>query len=150
MKNVSNKITTVARILVGLIFTVFGLNGFFHFLPEPTTMSAEAGALIGAFAATGYFFPVLKGTEVLAGLLLLGNRFVPLALTLLAPLIVQIVLFHVFLSPEDMAMTIFIVAAEIFLAWRYRDSFRGMLAATAQPVSSEPSRTGQSTAVAHA
>lgn len=149
MKNVSNKITTGVRILVGLIFTVFGLNGFFHFIPQPP-MPAEAGALMGAFAATGYFLPVLKGTEVLAGLLLLGNRFVPLALTLLAPLIVQIVLFHVFLAPEGMAMTIFIVAAEIFLAWRYRDSFRGMLAATAQPVSSEPSRTRQSTAVAHA
>ncbi|MCA9535998.1 MAG: DoxX family protein, partial [Myxococcales bacterium] len=79
-----SKLPTAARLFLGLAFTVFGLNGFLHFLPMPP-MSGEPAAFMGALAATGYMFPLIKGTEVVAGLLLLGNRLVPLALTLLAP-----------------------------------------------------------------
>ena len=78
----SRKLATVARILLGSIFVVFGLNGFFHFLPQPPA-PPRAMAFGGALAATGYFFPLLKATEVTAGALLLAG-FVPIALTLLA------------------------------------------------------------------
>ena len=86
--------------------------------------------------------PLIKGTEVLAGLLLLTGRFVPLALTLLAPVVVNIVLFHVVLAPGSFAMLALIVAAELYLAWAYRDAFRPMLSATAKPAAaaSEPER----------
>ena len=90
---------TAARIFLGLIFFVFGLNGFLQFMPQPPQPEA-AGAFIGALAATGYMFPLIKGTEVVAGLLLLSGRFVPLALTLLAPIIVNIALFHTVLAPN--------------------------------------------------
>jgi hypothetical protein len=71
--------------------------------------------------------PLIKGTELLAGLLLLSGRWVPLALGLLAPVIVNIVLFHLFLAPGGVALVAFVVAAELALAWWYRAAFRPML-----------------------
>lgn len=130
--SLSIKAAHAARLFLGLVFFVFGLNGFFGFLPQPP-MPEAAGALLGAFAGAGYFFPVLKGTEVLAGALLLSNRFVPLALILLAPIVVQIALFHVFLTPDQIAMSLVLVALEVFLAWSYRHVFRGVLAARHAP-----------------
>ncbi len=87
---------------------------------------------MGALAATGYMFPVIKGTEVLSGALLLSGRFVPLALVLLAPVIVNIALFHFILTPPN-PMTFVLLGLEVFLAWSYRESFRGLLAARATP-----------------
>ncbi len=114
------------RILLGFVFFVFGLNGFLQFLPVPP-IEGQAGAFLGALAATGYMFPLIKGTEVLAGALLLSNRFVPLAITLLAPVIVNIVAFHLVLAPGSYGLLAFIVAAPIFLAWVHRDVFRSLL-----------------------
>jgi hypothetical protein len=124
-------IPAAARSLLGLTFTVFGLNGFLHFLPQPAP-SGAAGAFAGALFATGYFLPLLKGTEVIAGLLLLSNRFVPLALTLLAPIIVNIAAFHLFLAPGPL-MVAFLVGTEAYLAWAYRDAFAPMLKSHATP-----------------
>ena len=112
----------VARSALGLTFLVFGLNGFFQFLPMPPHDGA-AGAFLGALAATGYVFPLLKGVEVLAGALLLSGRLVPLALTLLAPVIVNIAAFHLFLEPNPV-MVVFLLAAELYLAWTQRAAFR--------------------------
>lgn len=135
-----NKLTLAARLLFGLIFFVFGLNGFLNFIPMPPLPEA-GGSFMGALAATGYFFPVLKATEVLVGIALLSNRFVPLALTVIAPIVVQIVLFHSFLAP-GLAMPIALVVLNVYLAWAYRDSFRGVLNAKAVPTATDaPKRT---------
>src|SRR3954468_22335821 len=131
MSNLSSKLPSIARVVLGLTFFVFGLNGFLHFLPQPP-MSGPPADFAGALAATGYMFPLLKGTEVVAGLLLLSGRFVPLALTLLAPIIVNIAAFHTFLAPSP-GMVIFLLATEIYLAWSYRGAFRGLLRADAKP-----------------
>src|SRR5438876_10334451 len=88
-------VPTAARLFLGLVFTVFGLNFFLHFLPTPP-LTPRAGAFAGALFATGYLFPLLKITEVVAGLLLLSNRFVPLALAVLAPVVINVVGFHLF------------------------------------------------------
>lgn len=129
-----DKLCLVARILLGLIFFVFGLNGFFNFLPPPELPQA-ANDFFGAMFATGYFLTFVKLTEVVCGALLLIGRFVPLALTILAPVVLNIVLFHVFLAPapEGSAIGFLCLALGIFLAWCYRDSFRGVLAANAKP-----------------
>jgi uncharacterized membrane protein YphA (DoxX/SURF4 family) len=121
-----------ARIVLGLIFVVFGLNGFLHFLPMPP-LSGPPGDFLGALFATGYMLPLLKGTEVIAGAMLLAGRFVPLALTLLAPVIVNIVAFHAFLAPSGMALPLIVLALEITLAWAYRSTFRPLLRAQALP-----------------
>lgn len=127
MNAIQSKAPGIARIFLGLVFTVFGLNGFLGFLPMPE-MGQEGGAFMGALAATGYMFPLIKGTEVVAGLLLLGNRYVPLALTLLAPVTVNILLFHTLLEPGA-AMPLLIVAAQLGLAYAHRAAFRGVLSA---------------------
>jgi len=125
---------TIARLLLGLMFFVFGLNGFLNFIPAPTTPMPEASmAFAGALMATGYMMPLIKGVELLCGILLLANRFVPLALTLLAPVLVNIVAFHVFLAPSGMVMIAVILLLEIYLAWAYRDAFRPMLAPRVRP-----------------
>ncbi|MGB5285205.1 MAG: DoxX family protein [Polyangiales bacterium] len=121
-----------ARVFLGLVFVVFGLNGFFHFIPTPE-MAEAAGSLMGALVATGYFMMVVKLVEVLAGLMILTGRFLPLGLILLAPVSVHILLFHVFLDPKSLPMAIFIIVLQLFLAWAYRGSFSGVLEANPQP-----------------
>ena len=135
-----SKLPTAARLFLGLAFTVFGLNGFLHFLPMPP-MSGEPAAFMGALAATGYMFPLIKGTEVVAGLLLLGNRLVPLALTLLAPILVNIVAFHVLLARGGVGLPLALLSAELFLAYAYRHAFAPMLAVHVAPTATEPARS---------
>ncbi|MFZ6185670.1 DoxX family protein [Nannocystis pusilla] len=132
----SRLLPTVARSLLGLLFLVFGLNGFLHFLPMPPH-PGRAGEFLGALAASGYMFPLIKGTEVVGGALLLSGRLVPLALILLAPVIVNIVAFHLALEPGGYGMLAFIVGLEVYLAWAYRDSFAGVLNPNARPVAGE-------------
>ena len=123
---------TVARILLGLVFLVFGLNFFFQFLPMPA-LSGPPAAFMGALFATGYMFSLVKGLEVLAGALLLSGRFVPLALLLLAPIVINIAAFHVFLTPGEPAMAIVLTFLLAFLGWTYRSSFSGVLNPNAAP-----------------
>ncbi len=142
MRTVSSYLPAAGRILLGLIFFVFGLNGFLGFLPQPEVPEA-AGAFLGGLAAAGYMFPLIKGTEVVAGALLLGNRFVPLALVVLAPVVVNIVLFHAVLAPAGMVLPIVVLALELYLAWSYRDAVRGVLSAKARPASVEHARVAR-------
>jgi uncharacterized membrane protein YphA (DoxX/SURF4 family) len=135
MSSISRFAPTAARILLGLVFFVFGLNGFLGFLPQPP-MPDKAGAFMGALAATGYMFPLIKGVEVIAGALLLANRFVPLALALLAPNVVNIVLFHSVLAPGGVGVALFVLALELGTAWSYRDAYASMLRARVAPKSS--------------
>jgi hypothetical protein len=130
----------IARVLLGLVFTVFGLNFFLHFLPEPSGMPPAAAAFGGALFATGYMMQMVKIVEIGAGLLLLGNRLVPLALTLLAPIIVNIVAFHAFLAPAGLPMTLVILALELFLAWSYRAAFAPMLRTRVEPAAAEETK----------
>ncbi len=126
-----SKAVMIARVLLGLIFVVFGTNYFFNFLPQPP-MNEQAGAFIGALLASGYLFPFMKVVDIAAGIMLLMGRFVPLALVLLAPIVINIFLFHVFLDTSGMVMALVILILELFLAWAYWGSFRGMLS-PAQP-----------------
>lgn len=132
VKNRPSKLVLAARLLLGLMFFVFGLNGFLHFLPQPPAPPAAA-AFAGALLASGYFFPLLKAIEVVCGALLLAGLFVPLALTLLAPIIVNIAAFHLFLAPGNYVIVALVLATEIFLARAYRAAFAPMLAMRARP-----------------
>lgn len=118
---------TIARILLGLVFFASGIAGFL--VKPPPEMPEFAQALL----KTGYMFQFIKITEIVAGGLLLANRFVPLALAILAPILLNIVAFHLFLDPKDLILPIVLAALEVYLAWAYRDSFRTMLAARATP-----------------
>ena len=129
-RTVARAAVPTARITLGLVFFVCGLDGFLHFFPVPNEPMSEATMqFAGGLAASGYFFPLLKGTEVVAGALLLANRFVPLALAVLAPVLINIVAFHVFLAPGGL-LPFVLLALELGLAWAYRRAYRGMLSSS--------------------
>jgi len=115
-----------ARILLALILLLFGLNGFFQFMPAPKDMPQDIMKITGALTQAGYL-PIVSGTQVIVGLLLLINRFVPLALALLAPIIVGIITFHIRMSPSTIGPGIIVLLLELYLAWAYRDAYRSML-----------------------
>ena len=112
----AKKLPLIARVLLGLIFFVFGLNGFFNFIPVPP-MPEKVLAFMTGISTGGYFIPFLKGTEVTCGLLLLVGAFVPLALIVLAPIEINIVLFHAFLAPSGLPFAFFIVLLMIYLSF---------------------------------
>lgn len=119
------KLGLVARLVLGLLFFVFGLNGFLGFLPQPPL--EEAGLkFIMALVETGYLLKLIKGIEVLAGVLLLANAFVPLALLLLSPIVVNIVLFHFLLSFAP-GLPLVIVALMIIVALDRKENFKHVL-----------------------
>lgn len=121
---------TIARILLGLLFFGAGLAGFLVTPPPPDgTTPEQALAFSTAMMNTGYLFQLVKGTEVVCGALLLINCFTPLALTILAPIILNIVAFHGVLWPDPTSMITcaVMVALELYLAWCYRSAFKPML-----------------------
>ena len=117
----------ISRLLLGLMFVVFGLNGFLNFIPMPPP-SGVAGQFFGAMAVSHYLVPVFL-LEIVAGALLLVNRFVPLALAILAPILVNIVLFHAFMAPQGFGGAIMAAALWAVLFHRERGTFSGLLAA---------------------
>jgi hypothetical protein len=121
----------IARFLLGVIFVVFGLNGFVPFLPQPE-MPQAAMAFFGALAATGFMLPLLFATQVVGGVLLLLGM-VPLGVLVLTPVIVHIVGFHLFLAPDGLPFAIVVAALGVFLAWAYRRAYRSLFAASAVP-----------------
>jgi uncharacterized membrane protein YphA (DoxX/SURF4 family) len=132
--SLARHLPTVARILMGLPFLISGLNGLLHFLPEPSVVLPEgAAAFANALVKTGYMMPLIFGTQLIVGALLLANRFVPLALALIAPFIINAVAFHLFLEPSGRPIVLAFLALEIYLAWAYRKAFRPMLAMRATP-----------------
>ena len=119
-------LTIIVRILLGLMFVVFGSNAFLRFLPMPPPPPNLAGDFIKVFFASGYVY-VIGGMQVLAGLLLLIGRFVPFGLTILAGIIFNILVCHVLLAPEGFGPAIVVTVMELFLLWRYREGFASLL-----------------------
>ena len=115
-------LTKTTRVFLGVILAIFGLNGFFNFLPA---VSLEGPALdfVGALVATGYLFPLVKLTEITCAVLLLTNRLVPLALVLLTPVLINIFAFHYFLAPSGLMVPVALVLGTAYLAWKNRSSY---------------------------
>src|SRR5437868_7646499 len=110
-------LTIIARVLLGLGFLVFGSNAFVHFLPMPELPHNLAGDYTRVFLASGYVY-VIGGLQVIGGFLLLIGRFVPLALTILGGILVNILIFHALMAPEGFPPGLVFTALEIFLVWR--------------------------------
>jgi hypothetical protein len=117
--------TIIVRVLLGLLFVVFGSNAFLHFIPMPP-MEGPSGQFIGSMYVTGYL-KVIAALQVTGGALLLLGRYVPLGLTLLGPVVVNIVLFHIFMDHAGLLMAIVVAALSLFLLWSYRASFAALL-----------------------
>lgn len=124
----------IARYLMGLPLLVFGLNGFLNFIPPPeAALPPAAEQFATALANSGYMMPLIGLTLFTVGLLLVINRFVPLALLLFAPFIVNSIAFHVFLEPTGLVPAGVFLALELYLAWAYRAAWRPVLTARTEP-----------------
>jgi uncharacterized membrane protein YphA (DoxX/SURF4 family) len=115
----------IVRTLLGLAFVVFGLNAFLQFMPAPPPQGL-AGDFTKALFVSHYFY-VIAVLQIVGGALLLLGRFVPLGLTLLGPVIVNILLFHIFLEPKGLGVAVVVSALALFLLWAYRSAFRGLI-----------------------
>jgi uncharacterized membrane protein YphA (DoxX/SURF4 family) len=116
-----------SRVLLGLVFLVFGSNAFLHFIPMQP-MPGQAGAFIGAMFASGYFYAVAV-FQIVGGLLLLSGRFVPLGLTLVGPVIVNILFFHLFLEHSGLPLAIVVAVLSLIVLADRRQAFAGLVKA---------------------
>jgi putative oxidoreductase len=119
-------LTIIARVLLGLIFVFFGSNGLLHFLPMPPLPQGVTGEFLHSFFASGYVY-VISAFQLIAGLLLLIGKFVPLGLTILAAIIVNIWTFHLLMAPAGLPPAVVVTILELFLVWSYRDRLAGIL-----------------------
>jgi uncharacterized membrane protein YphA (DoxX/SURF4 family) len=118
--------TIIARTLLGLIFFVFGLNLFLHFIPMPPPKEELAGEFMKVMFGSHYMY-VVGFFEALGGLILLTGRFTPLGLALVGPVIVNILCFHVFIDPPGLPMALVVSVLALFLLARNRSAFSGLL-----------------------
>lgn len=119
-------VSTIARYLLGLLFTVFGLNGFFHFIPAPPPPPL-AGQFFGVLLVSHYMVPIFV-IQIVCGLLFLADRYVPLALTLIAPVIFNILLFHVLMNPSGIVPGAIATICWVLVFYRVRSAFAGIFA----------------------
>jgi len=119
----NSKLTMALRLFLGLILFVFGANKFFHFMPMPQTEGPPA-EFMGALNNTGYMFPLIAITEVIAGILLLVNKWTGLALILTAIISVNIVAFHIFLAPAGIGLAALVAVLNIILMYANWNKFK--------------------------
>ena len=122
--------SAIARYLAGVIFFVFGLNGFLNFIPLPPP-GGIAGQFMGALYASHYLW-VIFGFQVVAAVLLLANRYVPLAVAVLAPVIVNILVFHALMAPSGLPLAIFVAILWAVIFADVRPAFAGLFQARSQ------------------
>ena len=120
----------IARILLGLVFTVFGANGFLHFIPMGAPPLGLAGQFMGALIASHEFY-VVAALELVGGLLLLSGRFVPLALVLLGPVIVNVLLYHSLMEPKGLPIALVVTVLWFVCFYGVRTAFAGIFLAQA-------------------
>jgi hypothetical protein len=118
-------VTLIARLLLGILFVVFGLNGFLNFINMGPLPSGLAGQFILALVLSHYFW-VVAALQVIAGVLLLVNRYVPLALVLLGPVIVNILLYHIFMLPAGVVLALVAMILWFIVFYSYRQYFSGI------------------------
>ncbi len=114
-------VSTIARFLLGVVFVVFGLNGFLNFIPAPLP-TGIAGQFVGALFLSHYLVVIML-IQLLAGILLIANRYVPLALTLLGPIIVNIFFYHAFMDPSGLPRAAVVIILWLLVAYSVRSRF---------------------------
>ena len=123
--------STIARYLAGVIFLVMGLNGFLNFI-HFSPPAGIAGQFMGALYVSHYLW-VIFAFQVIAGVLLLVNRFVPLAVAILAPVLVNILTFHVLLAPSGLPMALVVAVLWVLIFIEVRPAFSGLFQSRWQP-----------------
>lgn len=123
-----DKVSMSAKYILGFMYFVFGLNGFLNFIPTPP-MAENVAPFFNGLMSTGYFFPFLKGTETICGLLLLSGFLVPLSLIILAPITIHIFLFHAVMTPgiTNLIMPVVMIALHVLAARSYMTLYKPLL-----------------------
>lgn len=117
--------STIARYLMGIIFIVFGLNGFLNFLPSPP-VPGLGGQFFGLLLTSHFMVPIFV-IQLLCGVLFLVNRYVPLALTFIGPVIFNVLLFHILMNPSGIGPGALVTVCWFLVFYRYRSAFDGIL-----------------------
>lgn len=116
-------VVVISRYLLGVIFTLFGFNGIFHFIPAPPPHSLLAVQFLTMMYAS-HFMAVVLVVQIVGGLLLLAGRFVPLALAILGPVLVNILNFHILMNPAGIGPGVLATVLWLILFWQYRANFK--------------------------
>lgn len=132
----------IPRVLLGLIFTVFGAAGLFHLMPDQPLPEGIAGIYVQALGGT-YLFTLVKFTEVVAGLMVLSNRLTALGAVLLAPIVVNIFAFHALVMKDNLGLPIVLVVLLGAVAWQNRESYRPLFASKKKNVEAQPTASLQ-------
>src|ERR1700756_1684585 len=133
--------SAIARYLAGLIFLVFGLNGFLNFIPLPPP-AGVAGQVMGALFSSHYLW-LIFAFQVIAAVLLLANRYVPLALAVLAPVIVNILAFHALMAPGGLPLALFVAVLWAVVFVDVRRAFAGLFQARLQAQAEDGRKAGR-------
>ena len=118
-------VAIIARLLLGLMFLIFGANMFLHFTPMGPMPAGVAGQFSAALFAAHYFYPV-GAIMVISAIFFLVNRYVPLGLVLLGPVLFNILLFHILMAPSGIGMGAFATLLWLLTAYRVRSAFHGI------------------------
>jgi uncharacterized membrane protein YphA (DoxX/SURF4 family) len=124
------KLFTVTRLGFGILFVIFGLNGFLNFIPMPTP-SPQAADFLGALFQTGFIFPVIKSIEILVGISMLTNRYTTLSLVVIAPILTVITLHNFLLDPSGIPLTLLIMGMYGTLIYNHRANYQQLIQAKA-------------------
>jgi hypothetical protein len=119
------KTKNILSVIYGLFLLIFGLNGFLHFFPLPE-MTVEAGTFAGSLAQTGYIFPIVGALQVIVGILLTINKFRPLALIVIFPIMLNAFLLHLFLDPAGIAGSLVAIILNVFLFIAHKESYKNL------------------------
>jgi uncharacterized membrane protein YphA (DoxX/SURF4 family) len=120
------KATMIFRVLLGLLYLVFGLDYFLHFIPYQPMHTGEAAALKAGLMGTGYIYPMMKTIQIVAGISLLIDRYAPFSAVVLFPISLNVLLFHTILVPSGWLMGVFLMVPNLFLGYAYRKYYAGM------------------------
>src|SRR3954463_7078970 len=118
--------TLIVRILLGLIYLIFGLDYFLHFIPYQPSHTGAAAALKNGLMATGYIYPMMKSIQIAGGISLIVNRYAPFSAVALFPISLNVFLFHTVLVPSGWLMGVFLLGPNLFLGYAYRKYYHGM------------------------
>ena len=124
--------TIILRILLGLLYLIFGLDYFLHFIPYQPEHTGAAAALKNGLMATGYIYPMMKTIQVVGGLSLIINRYAPFAAVVVFPISLNVFLFHTILVPSGWLMGVLLLGPNLFLGYAYRNYYKGLFVRKAE------------------
>lgn len=126
--------TLICRIILGLIYLVFGLDYYLHFIPYQPNHTGAAAEFKNGLMAAGYLYPMMKSIQIVGGISLLINRYAPFSAVALFPISVNVFLFHTILVPSGWFMGVLLIVPNIFLGYAWRKYYRGMFVKKAEVI----------------